>query len=121
MHMMLKITAKFLLTLTVMTILCTMVWQQLVADTLYHCTDAGWLDYLSPGHWVHNPVSAAHVVPSQSMSEPDTIKVGWSIGGLWGLWYSFVGVSMVVSLLLSRASSIPRCSTRRSFEPTHIA
>lgn len=104
----LKIAGKFLLTLPVMTVLCTVAWQQFVADTLYDCTDAGWLDYLSPGHWVHNPVPVAHVAHSRVMSEPDTIRAGWSLAGLWTLWYSFVGVSVVASLLLARMSWIPR-------------
>jgi hypothetical protein len=121
MHSMLKIAAKFLLTLTVMTILCTVIWQQFVTDTFYHCTDASWLDYLSPGDWVHNPVSVAHVVRSQSMSEPDTIKAGWSMASRWGLWYSFVGVSVVVSILLAPISWIPRYRTRQMHEQTHVA
>jgi hypothetical protein len=61
MNALLKITGKFLLTLAVMTLLCTLAWQQFVTDTLYHCTDPGWLDFLSPGQWIHNPVPVAHV------------------------------------------------------------
>jgi hypothetical protein len=117
MHSIPKISAKFLVTLIVMTILCTVVWQQFVTDTLYHCTDALWLDFLRPGHWVHEPVaSVAQVVRRRSMSEPDTIRAGWSMTGLWSLWYSFVGVSVAVSALLARAPWIPRRRTSEIYE-----
>jgi hypothetical protein len=107
MHQALNIAARFLVALLVMTIFCTVVWQQLVTDTLYHCTDAGWLDYLSPGHWVHNPEAVGHGVHNRAMSEPDTIRAGWSMAGLWSLWSSFAGVSVVVSVLFARMSRRP--------------
>lgn len=119
MHM-LKMAAKFLLTLTVTTILCAVVWQRFVTETLYHCTDALWLDFLRPGHWVHEPVvSVAQVVRSRSMSEPDTIRAGWSMAGLWSLWYSWIGVSVVVSVLLACAPWISKQRTREIYEQTH--
>ena len=106
-----KMYAMLIVTLIGMTFLSTRVWQLLVTDTLYHCTDAMWLDFLNPGSWVHDPVVlVAQVLPSSSMSEPDTIRVGWSMSSLWNLWYSFVGVSVAVSILSARASwsSSPR-------------
>lgn len=118
----LKMSAQFFLMLIVMTILCAVVWQQFITDTLYHCTDALWLDFLRPGHWVHEPVaSVAQVVRSRSMSEPDTISAGWSMTGLWSLWYSFVGVSVVVSVLVALAPWIPRHRTSEIYERTHAA
>jgi hypothetical protein len=103
---------------------------------LYNCTDAVRFDYLHPGDWVHGQVAAVdHVVAGRSMSEPDTIKKGWSVAGLWGLWISFFGVSLVVSFVLARKTWMPawsaeqtRCSepgdgapvcTRRSLAPGH--
>jgi hypothetical protein len=108
----LKIAATFLVALLVMTIGCTVVWQQFVTDTLYHCTDAGWLDYLSPGHWIHNPETVGHGVHNRAMSELDTIRAGWSMAGLWSLWYSFASVSVVVSVLFARMSWRPKHPNR---------
>jgi hypothetical protein len=121
MQSMLKFTAKLLLTVSVLAIVCTVVWQQLVTDTLYHSTDALWLDFLRPGHWVHNPVSVAHVVRSRSMSEPDTIRAGWSLAGLWSLWYSCLGVSVLLGILLARLPWIPRFRTKEIYEQTTAA
>jgi len=119
MHCMLKIASVFLLSLLAMTIVCTVVWQQFVTDVLYHCTDAMWLDYLFPGHWVHNPMAVAHVVPSRSMSEPDTIRAGWSISSLWGLWCLFFGASVVVSILMARLSRRPKRQAGEVSEQHH--
>jgi hypothetical protein len=36
------------------------------------------------------------------MSEPDEIKNGWSLTGLWCLWAAFVAISLFLSALLAR-------------------
>lgn len=108
MQLLLTRTIKAFLAMIVMTILCTVVWQNSVTDTLYHCTDSGGLDYLSPGLWVHDPVAVEKVVYSRSMSEPDTIRAGWTMKALWALWFSFVSASVVVSGLLARVPWVPR-------------
>src|SRR6266550_4248599 len=87
----LKSLAKFVTALLAMTILCTMVWQ-FVGDKLYDCTDDGFLGFWRPGEWVHSfgghSVATLHqVVHGRSMSESDTIKEGWSVAGLWRLWF----------------------------------
>lgn len=94
--------AKFVAVLMCCTIASTILWALFVTDTLYNCTDPGWLDFLSPGHWVHHPVPVAHVIAGRSMSEPDTIKAGWSITGLWLFWFAVVVASVFVSVLLAR-------------------
>jgi hypothetical protein len=99
-------TVKFVIVLFVMTIFCMIGWA-LVADEVYDCTDPGFIDFLSPGDWVHSlpghPVTTAQkIVHGRSMIEPDTIKQGWSEPGLWCLWFSFVGVSFAISFFLSR-------------------
>ena len=68
-----------------------------IEDKLYNCTDATFLDFLQPGNWVHHPVPVPQITVGRSMSEPDTIKQGWSIAGLWCLWAVFVGVSILAS------------------------
>jgi hypothetical protein len=96
-----KIAAKFVISMIVMTIVCTFIWE-LVADRLYDCTDAFGFDYWQPGNWVHGHIAVVHhVVHGRSMSEPDTIKEGWSVRGLWYLWYSFVFGSVFVSIVLA--------------------
>jgi hypothetical protein len=91
----------FVGSLVMTTIVCTWGWEALIKDRLYYCTDDTPLDYLQPGSWVHNPVAVQRVVGGRSMSEPDTIKTGWSVRGLWMLWGSFVGGSVFVSLFLA--------------------
>jgi hypothetical protein len=94
----------FAVALAVTTVACTWGWERFVKNHLYNCTDDLPLDYWQPGHWVHHPVAAQHVTAGRSMSEPDTIRSGWSVGGLWSLWFSFAGGSVIVSLLLARLS-----------------
>lgn len=106
-----KSVAKFVLVMVAMTFACTVVWES-VAVRLYDCTDDGFLGFWTPGNWVHgwenHPVVAvSQIVHGRSMSDADTIKAGWTITGLWGLWCSFVGVSVGVSALLAWKPWLP--------------
>jgi hypothetical protein len=100
--------ATFLLAMLLCTVFCTILWQNFVTDKLYNCTDPAWLDFLSPGDWVHDwdhhhPIAVvAKVVTGRSMEEPDEIKAGWSVTRLWWLWCSWVAASMLASYLVSR-------------------
>jgi len=87
----------FILSLVMMTILCTAVWDAFINNKIYNCTDGGSWDFLDPGKWVHNPVSVLKVTGGRSMSEPDQIKSGWSVVGLWSVWLCLVCVSLIVS------------------------
>src|SRR5690348_12539188 len=89
---------KFLVSLVVTAMVCSLVWDELVNGRLYDCPHGGSLDCWFVGQWVHHPITVDHVVEGRSMSEPDTIKAGWSITGLWLLWFSFVASSLVASL-----------------------
>jgi hypothetical protein len=80
------------------------------------------LDFLHPGDWVHNinghPATVVrHVVigPTNGL-DTDTIKAGWSVSRLWSLWYSFVAVSLVISILLAWI----RWTPERIYENTHV-
>ena len=116
-----KSVAKFVIVLIVMTIICTIVWE-FVGNRLYDCTDASGFDYWQPGNWVHGKALVVHqVVHHRSMSEPDTIKEGWSVTGVWCLWYVFVVLSLVVGVLLAPTPWIPRRRTGRVYEHTHAA
>lgn len=94
--------AVFLGSFVVMTAGCTWAWDAFVADKLYNCADSVPFDFLHPGDWVHHPVAVRQIVVAQSMSEPDTIRQGLGIHGLWSLWCCFVGVSLGGSFLLAR-------------------
>jgi hypothetical protein len=111
--------AKFGALLLLCALGCTALWGLFVTDRLYNCTDPGWLDFLFPGHWVHHPVAVAHLVAGRYMSEPDTIRAGWSITGLWCLWFSFVVISLVVSFLLARRSWFPGRQREQIYEQTN--
>src|ERR1043165_4840984 len=87
----------FILCLVGMTFLCTRVWDAFIKDKIYNCTDGGDWEFLQAGDWVHHPVSVQKVTAGRSMSEPDQIKSGWSIVGLWCLWLSLVCVSLSIS------------------------
>jgi len=106
--------------LAVTTVACTWGWESFVKNHLYNCTDDLPLDYLRPGHWVHQPVVLQQVGGGRSMSEPDAIRSGWSVRGLWLLWFSFIGGSVIVSLLLAR---LPWSMSRREqiYEHTNAA
>jgi len=104
----LKFALKFVIVMVVMTTICTWAWDAFINGKVYDCTDGGSLDYLFVGDWVHHPVTVQHVVGGRPMSEPDTIRQGWTISRLWYLWFSFVGTSLVVSVLAASHQWISR-------------
>jgi len=111
----LKIGVKFIVSIIVMTIICTIVWQDFVTEYLYDNTDEnmmGFLDPFSGDFWIGEGgfpvVTVQHVVHGRGMSEPDEIKEGWSIPKLWCLWFSFVVFSLVISIVFARVTWIPR-------------
>src|SRR5437667_7669776 len=89
----------FAMSLLLMAFVCVWAWDAFVNGKIYYCTDGGTLDFVFVGDWVHQPQSVAHVAP-RSMSEPDEIKNGWSLIGLWCLWSAFVAGSVLISALL---------------------
>ena len=94
--------AKFILTLAVSQIACAILWQTLITEHLYDCTDGGVVDFWAPGDWVHgNVVVVPHIMPPHSMSEPDTIKAGWSGTRLWYLWWAMMVGSLIFSYLIA--------------------
>jgi len=114
----LKRTAKLVIVMVPMTLLLSMIWTGFVTDTLYNCTDAVGFDYFHPGDWVHARVAfVSHIVAGRSMSDPDTIKEGWSKAGLWSLWILFFVVSLMVSILLARKEWVPARSAERGAPP----
>jgi len=107
---------RFIIVLFGMTILSSIVWQY-VGDQLYDCTDDNMTGFLRPGGWVHRfggreVVAVPKIAHDHSMSEPDTIKEGWSIGRLWVLWLSFCLVSAGISLLAAWAPWAQGCDRK---------
>jgi hypothetical protein len=96
---------KFAVVFYFMTIGCTVVWERFVDGNIYDCTDP-LFGYLYPDGWVGGnnfPVEAVDkVVSGRSPSEPDELKKGWNIAGLWVLWGSFFASSLIVSFALAR-------------------
>jgi hypothetical protein len=111
--------AKLVIVMVLMTVTSSMIWNRFVTDTLYNCTDAVGYDYFHPGDWVHARVAfVSHIVTGRSMSEPDTIKEGWSKADLWSLWISFFVVSLSGQHFVGMEGmdSSQECRTRRSTE-----
>ena len=98
--------AKFLVAFIITTVINAVVWQYVATD-LYDCVDEAIPGYLEPGQWVHSfdvrsVTTVPHIVNHRDMNEPDTVKQGWTVGRLLGLWFSFFTASVVVSLALTR-------------------
>ncbi len=100
----------FAMSMLLMAFACIWAWDAFVNGKLYYCTDGGTIDFIFVGDWVHHPESVSQIVP-RSMSQPDEIKAGWTITGLWCLWCAFVAGSVFVSMLFAGAlwrASSPR-------------
>jgi hypothetical protein len=103
-----RFAVKFVITMIVMTIVSTLAWDAFVNGKVYGNPDGGSLDYWFVGDWVHHPVTVQRIIGGRPMGEPDTIKEGWSVFGLWCLWFSFLGTSIIVSVLAASARWIPQ-------------
>jgi len=102
---------KFIAMMVVMTIICTWAWDAFLNGKVYSCTDGGVCDYWFAGDWVHahdgHPIEVVpKIVPAHDMSDPDTIKQGWSVAGLWCVWILFFTTSLIVSVMFAWVSWI---------------
>ena len=67
------------------------------------------LDYIQPGNWIHDPyVTVSNITIEDNMSEPDTIKSGWHMWMLWGIWVFLFTLSIICSLILAHRFGSPR-------------
>jgi hypothetical protein len=78
----------FFVSLLVCVIVYTFIWEQFVAENLYHCSDPGWLGFLFPGDWCH-------------VAYGDTLKPGWSLTRLWVMWDALIVASFILSALVA--------------------
>jgi hypothetical protein len=104
---------KFLLVFAVTTVINTVAWQKYIAADLYDCVDEAIPGYWEPGFWVHthegqSVKTVPQIIHHESMADPDTIKQGWSVPRLIGLWFAFFTVSIVVSFVVARIPRTPR-------------
>lgn len=89
-------------------------WEIIFPGRIYDCTDSLGFGYFTPGAWVHDPIEYVdEVVTGRSMGEPDTIRLGWSIGGLWGVWLTLFSLSTAASWWLSGDSWKKRAAAVR--------
>jgi hypothetical protein len=92
----------FLAAFTVCIIASAIVWQVVFPGHIYNFTDDNLFGFFRPGNWVHHEfVSVPKINASDSMSMPDSIKVGWTVGKLWCAWWIFIGASFLFSFRLS--------------------
>lgn len=108
----LKYIVKFTIVMVTMTILCTWAWDASLNGKVYFCTDGGAWDYWFPGDWVHahdgQPIEVvSKIIPTSNMNAADMIQQGWSVTKLWFVWYSSLGVSIIVSVLLAWMQWLP--------------
>jgi hypothetical protein len=111
-----KSAIRFVIAFFVLTVINAIIWECFAAR-LYDCTDDGLPGYFTPGSWVHSTVRhSVAVVPTvihgRSMSEPDTIKAGWSVTSLLCLWFLLFGISLLLSFFVARPHHAPQ-RTRR--------
>ena len=83
--------AKFLVVLTGCTVLCAIFWETVVAGGIYQCTDPGFLEFLTPGDWIHGDTAGKDAHYS------DALAHGWTMTRLWILWYSLLAGSIGLS------------------------
>ncbi len=114
-------SAKAMSQFTAWTLLCfvcaTAVWETGVATWLYDCTDSLGPGFLSPGEWVHHPVSSDYISTNRAMGEPDLIRAGWTETHLWVFWGLLVAVSFATAAWLTRRSSGGSPSSMRKSSP----
>ncbi len=106
----------FVMVLLVMLVVCTQAWEAFVNGKLCLCTDG--TGFLNVGDWVHDPVPVPQIVP-HSMSEPDEIKQGWSMAGLWVIWLAFMSVAVAVSAAPAGVFWYATRSLGKERRPTH--
>jgi hypothetical protein len=99
-----KIIAKIIIcstTPTICLILSAMIWQFYFPEHIYNCTDDNLFGFLRPGNWIHGDyIIVSKIDPNDSMSKPDSIKEGWSVGKLRFGWLAFIVASAFISTSL---------------------
>jgi hypothetical protein len=96
---------KFLVVLTIATIVWIVVWQCTLSGHVYDSTDDMGFDYFSPGDWVRGSIEYVDIIDtSRTMDMPDSIKKGWTTHHLWGIWLIMTAFSVSLSWAASKIS-----------------
>lgn len=100
-----KYLIKTVLVVGLLAVPWSMAWESTFPGKIYHCTDDDWLGYLRPGDWVHGEIDYVDDVPSallRTMSDPDVLLRGWTVGRLWMVWTAMFGSSLAIGLFLAK-------------------
>jgi len=98
-----RFAAKFIMAFFVMTIVCAIAWEIFVDETLYDATDGVPVGYFTPGMWIGGnwPVVVVPKIVPRQISDPDSIKEGWTVGWLLALWFCYFATSVIVSAVVA--------------------
>jgi hypothetical protein len=89
----------------VFTIPLAIAWEAIFPNKIYYCTDNVLLDYITPGDWLHGEIEYVDDIASamdRTMSDPDVLLRGWTVGGLWLVWTAMFGSSLAAGLFLAK-------------------
>jgi hypothetical protein len=106
---------KFCLSFFWMTVVISMIWDHSTAGVYDHVDDyddpwPGVGGLFDPGAWVDDTVvTVPQVVHGRYWTHlgiryPDEIKQGWSVAGLWHLWYCLIALDLASSAILAGIS-----------------
>ena len=95
MRAILIMTIKGVLLLIICLALCTLAWDEVIKDRVYHCMQSEPLGFFRPGQWVHGEIAGG------TGNYGDWIRPGWGMAGIWGLWAGLVITSVLFSVILA--------------------
>ena len=105
---------RWVIFLLILNIPLAVVWEVVFPGRIYDTTQPQGFGYLTPGKWVHEPVYVDEVVTGRENGEPDTIRLGWSKGGLLFLWGSLFALSAAGSWWLAKGPVKRAAAVKRS-------
>lgn len=115
---MIRNSFRFLISLAAACVAAAVLWEAVFPGKIYHCTDSIGLDFFAPGEWIHEPhVTVERIDGSRPMGSPDQIRAGWSLGGLWAVWWGMSTLALAGAVGLTRASR-QRSRTEKSQDET---
>ncbi|MBK1826473.1 hypothetical protein [Haloferula rosea] len=92
----------FLASFATLNLLLAVAWEAWFPENIYHCTDSLGMDYFLPGDWIHGEWQSSDTIEAHhDMSQPDTLKSGWTLSKLWLAWLGCVSTSIAASHLVA--------------------
>jgi len=106
---------RWVIFLFILNIPLAVAWEVIFPGRIYDSPDTSGFGYLRPGNWVHEPIEYVdEVVTGRAMSEPDTMRLGWSKGGLLFLWGGLFTLSAAGSWWLAKGPVKRAATVKRS-------